>query len=121
MIKSPIKAMKLDMLTFINIAKLDGQGNPILNERKTEKRVGRDLQIHSSQFSLKRVLKVMLLGKLENPNLLCIKGIKSDENQGTIIPLVAKLGAPVCKYKLPFKLASSEETDFEFIFIKTVK
>lgn len=40
-----------------------------------------------------------------------------------MIPLVAKVSQDVQKFKLPFKAVSelSQETDFEFIFIKSVQ
>ena len=40
-----------------------------------------------------------------------------------VIPLVAKLGQGVQKFKLPFTAVHSatRETDFEFIFIKSVR
>ena len=40
-----------------------------------------------------------------------------------VIPIVAKLGLDVQKFKLPFKAAcaTTQETDFEFIFIKSVQ
>ena len=40
-----------------------------------------------------------------------------------MIPIVAKIGAEVQKFKLPFKAIHSNtlETDFEFIFIKSVR
>lgn len=65
-----------------------------------------------------------MCGKLQNPVLTCQKSISSKTlNNISVIPIVAKLGLPVQKFKLPFKAIHSEakETDFEFIFIKSVK
>ena len=40
-----------------------------------------------------------------------------------MIPIVAKIGAEVQKFKLPFKAIhpNTLDTDFEFIFIKSVR
>lgn len=39
-----------------------------------------------------------------------------------MVPLVARFGQEVQKFKLPFKLVEgAQDTDFEFIFIKSVK
>lgn len=102
-IKSPLKAQILDLLTFINIVELDEGGSPIFNIVQTEKRVEKGF-ISSSEVEKSKVLKVMLLGKLENPALICPKGIRDVESGQTIIPLVAKLGQQTIKYKLPFKI-----------------
>ena len=40
----------------------------------------------------------------------------------SMIPLVARFGQEVQKFKLPFKVVDgAKDTDFEFIFIKSVK
>ena len=68
-------------------------------------------------------MSVLLCGKLLNPVLTCPKSITMVDKNIPVIPLVAKLGQDVQKFKLPFKAtnASSQETDFEFIFIKSVQ
>ena len=69
-------------------------------------------------------MKVILCGKLENPTLACLKGITEFKEHGVdaqTIPLVARRRVDVQKFKLPFKNLSSVDTDFEFIFIKSVK
>jgi len=66
-------------------------------------------------------MKVMVLGKLENPTLNCIKGIKDKVSGEKIIPLAVKRGAALQRFRLPFKNLSSLDTEFEFIFIKSPK
>lgn len=66
-------------------------------------------------------MKVIVVGKLENPTLFCLKGIKEAGVDAATIPLVGRRRVDVQKFKLPFKNLSSVETDFEFIFIKSVK
>lgn len=66
----------------------------------------------------------MLCGRLQNPVLSCHKAISDPQNNDiSVIPLVAKLSQDVQKFKLPFKAVHdlSPETDFEFIFIKSVQ
>ena len=92
-----------------------------LESERTEKRVGDDGKIEISRVSIRREMKVILCGKLENPTLFCLKGIKEDGIDASTIPLVARRRVDVQKFKLPFKNLSNTETDFEFIFIKSVK
>ena len=88
---------------------------------RTEKRIGLDGRIESNKVSINRQMKVILCGKLENPTLFCLKGLKEEGVDATTIPLVARRRVDIQKFKLPFKNLSSTDTDFEFIFIKSVK
>jgi len=88
---------------------------------RVEKRIGLHGKIESSKVSIQRSMKVILCGKLENPTLFCLKGIKEEGVDATTIPLVARRRVDIQKFKLPFKNLSSTDTDFEFIFIKSVK
>ena len=66
--------------------------------------------------------QVILCGKLMNPTVVCQKAIRDNQNKVSMIPLVARFGQEVQKFKLPFKVVEeAPETDFEFIFIKSVK
>ena len=67
-------------------------------------------------------MEVILCGKLQNPVLQCQKSITTCGDI-PVIPLVARLGQDVQKFKLPFKAQHSftKETEFEFIFIKSVQ
>ena len=86
-----------------------------------EKRISLDGKIESNKVSINRQMKVILCGKLENPTLFCLKGLKEEGVDATTIPLVARRRVDIQKFKLPFKNLSSTDTDFEFIFIKSVK
>jgi len=65
---------------------------------------------------------VLLCGKLHNPAVTCTKALKSSTSSA-VIPLCVRKDVEVQKFKLPFKCLSAEspDTDFEFIFIKSVK
>lgn len=67
------------------------------------------------------MLKVMLLGRLENPALHCTKAVKDKSTGQIILPLAVKRGAPLQRFRLPFKNLSAQDTEFEFIFIKSPK
>ena len=86
-----------------------------------EKRIGGNGKIEKRNISINRETRVILCGKLENPTLFCLKGIKEKGFDAATIPLVARRRVDVQKFKLPFKNLSSTDTDFEFIFIKSVK
>ena len=69
-------------------------------------------------------MNVLICGKLQNPVLSCLKSLaNADYENCQIIPIVAKIGQGVQKFKIPFKAvhACSQETEFEFIFIKSVQ
>ena len=103
-----------------------------------EKRIrNSDSTIEKRKLVVNQSLSVILCGRLENPVLTCPKAItcqgasKIPKKVGSaavdtapvVIPIVAKLGLDVQKFKLPFKAAcaTTQETDFEFIFIKSVQ
>lgn len=66
-------------------------------------------------------MTVLLCGRLENPVVFCTKAI-CDDNKQALIPLAVRVDVPVQKFRLPFLTkAGSDDTDFEFIFIKTVR
>ena len=88
---------------------------------RVEKRINNNGKIESNTVSIQRQMKVIVVGKLENPTLFCLKGIKEAGVDAATIPLVGRRRVDVQKFKLPFKNLSSVETDFEFIFIKSVK
>jgi len=45
-----------------------------------------------------------------------------DESKQALIPLAVRVDQPVQKFKLPFLTkAGNDDTDFEFIFIKSVR
>ena len=92
-----------------------------------------DSTIEKRKLVIDQSLNVILCGRLENPVLICPKAITCQvpKNGGpeavdttpVVIPIVAKLGLDVQKFKLPFMVAheTTQETDFEFIFIKSVQ
>jgi len=66
-------------------------------------------------------MSVILCGRLENPVVFCTKAIM-DESKQALIPLAVRVDQPVQKFKLPFLTkAGNDDTDFEFIFIKSVR
>lgn len=95
-----------------------------------EKRIrDSDSSIEKREVGVNHSMQVLLCGKLQNPVLTCPKAITCPSPTNMldinipVIPIVAKLGQDVQKFKLPFKAAhaTTQETDFEFIFIKSVQ
>jgi len=108
-----------DMLAKINITHIPDDGEA---DSFVQKNIGQGLS--KSVQTFERTMQVVLCGKLQNPVLVCQKGITSKTNhQIPVIPLVAKINQGVQKFKIPFKAAhpTTAETDFEFIFIKSVQ
>lgn len=73
---------------------------------------------------ISRTEKVILIGKLSNPTLACSKSIYNPKYGQTVIPLAVKKTVAVQKFKMPFRTVDrtiDSETEFEFIFIRSVK
>ena len=64
---------------------------------------------------------MLVVGKLENPQLFCCKAIFEEKAQEFVIPLCVRRGEPVHKFKVPFMLSNAMNIDYEFIFIKSSK
>ena len=61
----------------------------------------------------------MLVGKISNPNLKCMRAMFSPSLQEFSVPLVVKKAAGNQKFRLPFKdISNCSETDIDFSFIK---
>ena len=120
-VKAPVNFPKKkgNLLSHLILTHVPGEQD--LESERTEKRIGLNGKIKTSKVSIRRELRVILCGKLENPTLFCLKGIKEDGVDASTIPLVARRRVDVQKFKLPFKNLSNTDTDFEFIFIKSVK
>lgn len=66
-------------------------------------------------------MDVILCGRLENPIVYCTKSITDEKLNQSIISLAVRLDQPVQKFRLPFHTRNCDDTDFEFIFIKSVR
>lgn len=87
-----------------------------------EKRIDESNRIFKTEKDLQRTKAVVLCGKLQNPTVICQKAIWNPQLKSSTIPLVARFGESVQKFKLQFKLVDEAmDSDFEFIFIKSVK
>ena len=108
------------------IAKLKLRHIPDSDAAIEEKHIGSQGQILTKKYETNHSMNVILCGKLQNPVLTCPRSISAPElGNFPIIPLVAKLGygKTDAKFKLPFRAlhVMTPETEFEFIFIKSVK
>ena len=79
------------------------------------------MKITKTKKNVSNTLRVMLLGKLENPSLLCTKSVKDKSTGQLVLPLAVKRGVALQRFRLPFKNLSTQDTEFEFIFIKSPK
>lgn len=61
----------------------------------------------------------MIIGKLDNPKLQCLKELQLAESNYTMIPLGVKKSGAQQKFRIPFKnLSNTLEGDFDFLFVK---
>ena len=61
----------------------------------------------------------MLLGKLENPKIECLRELYHTETNSKIIPLGVKKSVAQQKFRIPFKnLSNFQDADIEFTFVK---
>ena len=89
-----------------------------------EKRIGANFAVHAKTIEVTHSITVLLCGRLQNPVLTCQKAISDPIRDNiSVIPLVAKVNQDVQKFKLPFIAVNdlTPETEFEFIFIKSVQ
>lgn len=67
-------------------------------------------------------MKVMLLGRLENPKIECLRELYHHESESKIIPIGVKRSAPTQKFRVPFKNTSpNQDAEIEFTFVKLPK
>jgi hypothetical protein len=61
----------------------------------------------------------MIIGKLDNPKLQCLKELWLADSNYTMIPLGVKKSGAQQKFRIPFKnLSNTLEADFDFLFVK---
>lgn len=61
----------------------------------------------------------MLIGKLENAKIECLRELHHEESDCKIIPLCVKQTQSSQKFRIPFKNSSAtQEAEFEFTFVK---
>jgi len=74
-VKAPLTG-SFNMLSFIKISHVTEEDK---KQTFVEKRIGKDFKISSKRVEVNRSMKVMILGKLENPTLKCVKAIAISE------------------------------------------
>ena len=120
-LQTPMQASRSNMTAKLELSKiLDHDDQKAVVEKRIR---NSDSTIEKRPLVIHQSMTVLLCGKLQNPVLTCPKAITCSPQSIPVIPIVAKLGQDVQKFKLPFKAAhaNTQETDFEFIFIKSVQ
>ena len=86
-IKTPQKPSHCELLSKLRIKHLvEGRGE----EEVREKRVSRDSIVSENTMAVQRETSVLLLGKLEDPVLTCLKSIRNEKVGHTVIPIAVK-------------------------------
>jgi hypothetical protein len=79
-VKAPMQET-IEMFSFLEITHIPDRNSDEPSQKTVvEKRIGSDLKITTNHVKVKKQMKVMLLGKLENPTLLCSKAIKEKKS-----------------------------------------
>jgi hypothetical protein len=61
----------------------------------------------------------MLIGRLENPKIECLRELYHGPSESKIIPLGVKKSVAQQKFRIPFKnLSMTQDADVEFTFVK---
>lgn len=118
-LQTPMGLTKSNLISQITLSHVPDHKD---GAKYTQKRIGVNSEVLSERKSGVTSTQVLICGKLHNPAVTCTKALKSSASSA-VIPLCVRKDVEVQKFKLPFKCVSSEstETDFEFIFIKSVK
>ena len=128
-LKAPQNRMSYNMASFVTIRqpKLGGRGRSSTDE-ETAPVVEKQLSKTSSgdvDLKEKRIeteLKVLILGKLSNPKIKCLKELWHEESQSMVVPLAVKKSMAQQKFRIPFKnLSQNLDSEFEFTFVKIPK
>jgi hypothetical protein len=91
-VKAPMQET-IELFSFMEITHIPDRNSDEPSQKTVvEKRIGADLKITTNHVKVKKQMKVMLLGKLENPTLLCTKAIKDKKSKEKVIPIAVKRG-----------------------------
>lgn len=86
-------------------------------EKRLTKR-GSEIEIDQVMLPPKQI-RVMLIGKLENPKIECLRELFHQESNSKIIPLCVKKSVAQQKFRIPFKnLSETLDADLDFTFVK---
>jgi hypothetical protein len=61
----------------------------------------------------------MVIGRLENPKIVCLRQLYHHEGESMVLPLHVKANVATQKYRIPFKnMNANLDADVEFQFVK---
>lgn len=127
--KAPNDRIQFSLASFISIRLANARrfsSSLALIEKRLLEKGGEDLDdidfetIKREREEASQEIRVMLIGRLENPKLECLKVLNHVDTGCDIIPLGIKKNVPQQKFRLPFKnMSLSHDADFDFTFVKT--
>ena len=113
-IKSPSFRQQFNIVSFINIKMADMNRFAKDDQPEIQKHIKKKTSADSSHIEEKLVtkqapkeLRVMLIGRLENPRIQCLKELYHQPTDSMLIPLCVKISVPVQKFRIPFRNLSS--------------
>jgi hypothetical protein len=101
-LKAP-KIKKLDFLSYVTVRQVVSQNQSALTRTEKTIKAGK---VHRQQTRVEEIQRVLVVGKLENPQLFCCKAIFEEKAQEFVIPLCIKRGESIHKFKVPFMLSN---------------
>jgi hypothetical protein len=124
--KAPIDRVQYNMASFLTLSLVEHDYHLA---RLVEKRLkhGSEDELEEIEVEAKAVggrlpcqtMKVMIIGKLENPKIECLRQLNEDTTRCNIISLGVKKGITQQKFRIPFKnLSTALDAEFDFSFVK---
>lgn len=136
-LKAPHNRLRYNLACFLvirhpqNNLRRHHSSNSNSSEFETEKRLKQrsgsqvsdpsevEIELHQREKSQEKQIRVMLLGKLENPQIECVRELLCEDIGQKMLPICVKKSQPQQKFRIPFKNTSlTQDADIEFTFVK---
>ena len=125
--KAPIDRLQYNLTSFLKLSLVehDYQLAKLIEKRLKH---GSEEELEEIEVDAKAVggrlpsqtMKVMIIGKLENPRIECLRQLNEDTTNCNVISLGVKKNIAQQKFRIPFKnLSTSLDAELDFIFVKT--
>ena len=115
-IKAPHKLHEANLTSFVKVKLLTHSYEEGKGKKQHAKKMS---DLPEAEEKERFELNTMVVGRLENPNLKCMRSMFNHDLQEHVIPLAIKKSGGSQKFRIPFKDVSNvTEADIDFNFIK---
>ncbi len=130
-LKAPSSRLECNMASFVTIKMASLRRAQTEEEKQSE--VQKVIKQRSAEGELtglieervvqkKKEIRVMLLGRLENAKIECMRELFHETGKERVIPLCIKSSQAVQKFRIPFRnLSETADTEIDFTFVKMPK